>query len=193
MKCKFCGDKMSFSDNLCTGCGRPKSRPLEPKPDYSDRQKGKHQDFFTMGKNLFYRIIFVPLSLAAAITAALIILPIHGKTQTALICADIILALLTILGFVCASKCYITVYKNCIEGRIPAKIPYFTKHFTVYYDDIIKIRMHGVGISSGTTRHSSDSHPAFVIITDFGAIDIKGLNDSQAATIYAHYRANREK
>ena len=193
MKCKFCGDKMSFSDNLCTGCGRPKSRPLEPKPDYSNRQTGKQQKFFTMTRNLFYRVIFVPLVIAAAITAILIILPIHGENQIVLICADIILAVYVIISFVSASKCHIIIYKNCIEGRIPAKIPCFTKRFTVYYDDIIKIRMHGVGMSSGTTRHSHDSHPAFVIITDFGAINIKGLNDSQAAVIHAHYRANRDK
>lgn len=184
---------MSFSDNLCTGCGRPKSRPLEPKPDYSDRQTGKQQEFFTMGKNLFYRIIFIPLSLAAAITVALIFLPMKDIIQTALICADVIFALAAILGFVCASKCHIIIYRNCIEGRIPTKFPYFTKHFTVYYDDIIKIRMHGVGMSSSSTRHSHDSHPRFVIITDFGAIEIKGLTDSQAAVIHAHYRANRDK
>lgn len=193
MKCKFCGDKMSFSDNLCTGCGRPKTRPLEPVPDYSDRETGKQQKFFSMTKNLFYRIIFMPLVIAAFITAMLIILPIHGETKIALIVIDILLAVYIVIGFISASKSYITVYKNCIEGRIPAKIPCFTKHFTVYYDDIIKIRMHGVGISSNSTRHSKDSHPTFVIITDFGAIDIKGLTDSQAAVIHAHYRANRDK
>lgn len=193
MRCKFCGDKMSFSDTLCTGCGRPKTRPLEPKPDYSDRQTGKQQKFFTMTKNLFYRIIFLPLAIAAAIAAMLIILPIHGEAEIAFICTDIILAVYVIISFIAASKCHIVIYKNCIEGVIPAKIPCFTKHFTVYYDDIIKIRMHGVGMSSSSTRNSNDSHPTFVIITDFGAINIKGLNDSQAAIIHAHYRANRDK
>lgn len=198
MKCKFCGDKMSFSDNLCTGCGRPKSRPLEPKPDYSDRETGKQQEFFTMGKNLFYKYILFPLILVplAAMMGyiGLLITSLDMETiKVVFICATILLLIYIILTAIATSKCYIKVYKNCIEGRIPAKIPCFTKHFIVYYDDIIKIRMHGVGMSTGTTRRSHDSHPGFVIITDFGAIDIKGLNDSQAATIHAHYRANRDK
>lgn len=193
MKCKFCGSKMSRSDNLCTECGRLKSTPLEPVPDYSNREKGKSQRFFTMGKNLFYRYIFIPLCMFVGFTAMLILLPIHGDFQIAFICAAVLLLIYCILTAVSISKCYIEVYKNCIEGRIPAKIPCFTKHFTVYYDDIIRVNMHGVGISSNTTRNSSDSHPQFVLITDFGSIDIKGLNDSQAAEIHAILRAYRGK
>ena len=189
---------MSRSDNLCTECGRLKSMQLEPVPDYSGRDKGKSQRFFTMGKNLFYRYILIPLILIpAAVMAGYVVLGMIFDSISIIkaisACASVIAITYIILAAVAASKCYVEVYKNCIEGRIPAKIPCFTKHFTVYYDDIIKIRMHGVGMSSSSTRNSKDSHPTFVIITDFGAIDIKGLTDSQAAVIHAHYRANRDK
>lgn len=184
---------MSRSDDLCTDCGRLKSMPLAPAPDYSDRDSGKSQEFFTMGKNLFYRYIFIPLGLLIGITAMLIFLPIHGDFQVALICAAVILLIYTVLTAVSISKCYVEVYKNCLEGRIPAKIPCFTKRFTVYYEDIIKVKVYGVGMSGSTTRNSSDSHPRFTLVTKFGAIRIKGLTDSQAAEIHAYLRAYRGK
>lgn len=189
---------MSRSDNLCTECGRLKSTPLEPLPDYSDREKGKSQRFFTMGKNLFYRYILIPLILIpAAMMAGYVVLGMIFDNISIIkavsACASVIAIAYIILTAVAASKCYVEVYKNCIEGRIPAKIPCFTKHFTVFYDDIIRVNMHGVGMSMSTTRRSSDSHPRFILVTDFGAIDIKGLNDSQAAEIHAHLRAYRRK
>lgn len=199
MKCKFCKAKMSRSDNLCTECGRLKSTPLEPVPDYSDREKGKSLRFFTMGKNYFYKYILIPLVLIpAAWMAGYVILGMifdNDDIVNAAITAFTVIAIAyIILAAVTASKCYVEVYKNCIEGRIPAKIPCFTKHFIVYYDDIVRVNTHGIGMSVvSTTRRSSDSHPGFTLITDFGAIDIKGLNDSQAAEIHAHIRAFRRK
>lgn len=199
MKCKFCGAKMSRSDNLCTECGRLKSKPLEPVPDYSDREKGKSDRFFTMGKNYFYKYILFPIVLIplAGMMGYVVLLMIsdnnNGFADAVLMCAGILALVYLILAAIAASKCYVEVYRNCIEGRIPAKIPCFTKHFIVYYDDIVRVNMHGVGMSTSTTRRSSDSHPGFILITDFGAIDIKGLNDSQAAEIYAHLHAYRRK
>ncbi|MBQ2842050.1 MAG: hypothetical protein IJE72_03345 [Clostridia bacterium] len=199
MKCKFCGAKMSRSDNLCTECGRLKSTPLEPIPDYSDREKGKSQRFFTMGKNLFYRYILFPLVLIplAGMMGYIILLIVFDNNNAVadalLMCAGALALVYLILTAVSISKCYVEVYKNCIEGRIPAKIPCFTKHFTVYYDDIVRVNMHGVGMSGSTIKNSSDSHPGFVLVTDFGAIEIKGLTDSQAAEIHALLRAFRRK
>lgn len=199
MKCKFCKAKMSRSDNLCTECGRLKSTPLEPIPDYSDREKGKSQKFYTMGKNLFYRFILFPLILIPAVWMAgnVILGMIFDSVDVinAILITFMVIAITyIILTAISASKCYVEVYKNCIEGRIPAKIPCFTKHFIVYYDDIVRVNTHGIGMIMGsTTRRSSDSHPGFTLVTDFGAIDIKGLNDSQAAEIHAHIRAFRRK
>lgn len=189
---------MSRSDSLCTECGRLKSTPLEPVPDYSDREKGKSQKFFTMGKNLFYRYILIPLVLTplAAMMAFTILPMIFDSTDTVnavLICAAAVVIAYIILTAVSISKCYVEVYKNCIEGRVPAKIPCFTKRFTVFYDDIVRVNMHGVGMSGGTTRNSSDSHPGFTLVTDFGAIKIKGLSDSQAVQIHSYLRAYRGK
>ncbi len=189
---------MSRSDSLCPECGRLKSTPLEPVPDYSDREKGKSQRFFTMGKNLFYRYILIPLVLIPlAAMMAFTILPMifdsTGTVNAILTCAAAIVLAYIILTAVSISKCYVEVYKNCIEGRIPAKIPCFTKHFIVYYDDIVRVNMHGVGMSMSSTRRSSDSHPGFVLVTDFGAIPVKGLTDSQAAEIHAFLRAYRGK
>ncbi len=189
---------MSRSDNLCTECGRLKSTPLEPVPDYSDRDKGKSERFFTMGKNLFYRYILLPLILIpAAVMAGDVVLGMIFDSISIIkavsVCAAVIALTYIILTAVAASKCYVEVYKNCIEGRIPAKVPCFTKHFIVYYDDIVRVNMHGVGMSMGNARRSSDSYPGFVLVTDFGAIPIKGLNDSQAAEIYAHLHAYRRK
>lgn len=198
MKCKFCKAKMSSSDNLCTECGRLKSTPLEPVPDYSGRDKGKSLRFFTMGKNLFYRYILFPLILIpAAWMGGNVVLGMIFDSgdiiQAVLISVTVIIIAYIILTAVSISKCYVEVYKNCIEGRIPAKIPCFTKHFTVFYGDIVRVNMHGVGMSMSTTKRSSDSHPGFVLVTDFGAIDIKGLNDSQAAEIHAVLRSRRGK
>ncbi|MBQ3006490.1 MAG: hypothetical protein IJD78_02910 [Clostridia bacterium] len=200
MKCKFCKAKMSRSDNLCTECGRLKSTPLEPVPDYSDREKGKSLRFFTMGKNYFYKYILFPLVLIplAGMMGYVILLMISDNNNrfadAVIMCAGVLALIYIILAAITASKCYVEVYKNCIEGRIPAKIPCFTKHFIVYYDDIVRVNVHGIGMSVvSTTRRSSDSHPGFTLITDFGAIDIKGLNDSQAAEIHAHIRAFRRK
>ena len=198
MKCKFCGAKMSSSDNLCTECGRLKTRPLEPVPDYSDREKGKSQRFFTMGKNLFYRFILFPVILIPAVwmAGAVILGKIfdsYDLKQIILTSVIAVMILYIVLTAVSISKCYVEVYKNCIEGRIPAKIPCFTKRFTVFYDDIIRVNSHGIGMSASTTRRSSDSHPRFILVTDFGAINIKGLNDSQAAEIHALLRAYRNK
>ncbi len=190
---------MSRSDNLCTECGRLKSKQLEPVPDYSSRDKGKSQRFFTMGKNLFYRYILFPLVLIplAGMMGYVFLLMIfdnnNGIADALLMCVGILMLIYFILAAVAASKCYVEVYKNCIEGRIPAKIPCFTKHFIVYYDDIVRVNMHGVGMSMGSAKRSSDSYPGFVLVTDFGAIPIKGLNDSQAAEIYAHLHAYRRK
>lgn len=189
---------MSSSDNLCTECGRLKSTPLEPVPNYSGRDKGKSLRFFTMGKNLFYRYILFPLILIpAAWMGCNVVLGMifdNGDIiQAVLISVTVIIIAYIILTAVSISKCYVEVYKNCIKGRIPAKIPCFTKRFTVFYDDIVRVNMHGVGMSMSTTKRSSDSHPGFVLVTDFGAIDIKGLNDSQAAEIHAVLRSRRGK
>lgn len=189
---------MSRSDNLCTDCGRLKSTPLEP-VDYTNREKGKSLRFFTMGKNYFYKYILFPLVLipAAWMASNVILGMIFDSVDIikAILAAFIFIAIAyIILAAITASKCYVEVYKNCIEGRIPAKIPCFTKHFIVYYDDIVRVNVHGIGMSVvSTTRRSSDSHPGFTLVTDFGAIDIKGLNDSQAAEIHAILRAFRRK
>lgn len=193
MHCKFCGEKMSRSDDICTTCGRLKSMPLEPKPDYSNRDPGKSQEFFSLTKNILFRYLPFILLLPFGFLFISLFQAFGGYDREVIITVFAVAAVAAIITVISASKCYVSVYKNCITGRIPAKIPCFSKKFTVYYEDIIKLRTQGIGTGSNSFKHSTDSHPKFVIVTKSGAISIKGLTDSQALSVQAYIRAFRDK
>ena len=185
MKCKFCGDKMSRSDNICSSCGKLKSKPLDQKSDYSERKAGRFVDYFPMTKNMLCRYM-VPFGIVVMGIVFFNIVPAIEKEI--MICIDIIAVIVAVLIVISASRSYVSVYSNCVYGIIPCKIPLFTKRFTVYYDDVIKVKAFGMSTNSAMTRHGKDSHPKFVIITDFGAIDIKGLDNTQAIHLRDHIR-----
>ncbi len=186
---------MSLSDDLCTECGQLKSTPLEKKPDYSDRKPGKSEEFFSMTRNMLFRYMpfmiigIVMLSIGASHIGTRV-----GDTAGIVVAViDILFIIATVMTAINASKCYVCVYQNCITGKIPANIPCFTKNFTVYLDDIIRVNMHGIGSNSGFSKSFSDSHPIFIIVTTSGPVRIKGISDSQALKIRAYLHAFRRK
>lgn len=184
---------MSHSDNICSGCGRLKSKPLEPKPDYSERKSGKSVDFFSMTKNLILKNSFEHFIVLLIFLILSMFSIFKDETKLFVVCGVSLIIVSTIITAVSCSRCHVLVYQSCVCGVIPTKIPFITKRFTVYYEDIIKVKAHGIGMSSSTTKHSNDSHPKFVIITDFGAIEIKGLNDTQAIHLRNHIKHYTDK
>ena len=80
------------------------------------------------GSFLLFPVVLIPLAGMMGYVILLMISDGNNNFADAVImCAGVLALIYIILAAITASKCYVEVYKNCIEGRIPAKIPCFSR------------------------------------------------------------------